>query len=346
MTDAAITIGDRRVARGESPFIVAEIGVNHDGDPDRAIELVHAAASSGVDAVKFQWFRADQLVGDDDATAAYQRRAGVRSQSALLSALELDREAMRRVLDAAREREVAALVSVFSVEALPEAASLPWDGWKTASPDIVHRPLLEAMSADGRPIVASTGGADPSEVDRACGWLGGSAFALLHCVSAYPTPVDRANLGAIASLAEATGRPCGYSDHTAEVAMGGLAVAAGACILEKHLTWSRTAVGPDHAASLEPEALTEYVRLAREAHAALGTGLKSRADIEMDVMSAARQSIRAARPLAAGTLLERKDLTFKRPGDGLEPWRLDELVGGRLARGLEVDEAVRPEDLR
>ena len=346
MTTSELTIGRRRIGRGRPPFVIAEIGVNHDGDPDRAVELVHAAASAGVDAVKFQWFKAEQLVGDDAATAAYQRRTGVRSQTELLSALELDREAMARVVDAAHDRGVAAIVSVFSVDAIPEAASLPWDAWKTASPDIVHRPLLDRLAGDGRPIIASTGGAELSEVVRARDWLRTSDVGFLHCVSAYPTPVEQANLGAIAVIAEATACAAGYSDHTAELSMGGLAVAAGASILEKHLTWSRTADGPDHAASLEPAGMTSYVEFVREAHAAVGSGAKARAEIEIDVMTAARQSIRAAKPLAAGSRIERSDLVFKRPGDGLEPWRTDEVVGRILDRELDVDDVVRLEDLR
>ncbi len=346
MTTNGLTIGRRQIGRYRLPFVIAEIGVNHDGDPDRAIELVYAAASAGVDAVKFQWFSVEQLVGDDAAIADYQRRTGVRSQSALLSGLELDREAMARVVDAAHDRGVAAIVSVFSVDAIPDAASLPWDAWKTASPDIVHRPLLERLAGDGRPIIVSTGGAELSEVVRARDWLRSSAAGFLHCVSAYPTPVGRANLGAIDAIAEATDRPVGYSDHTTELSMGGLAVAAGASILEKHLTWSRTAAGPDHAASLEPAGMAAYVEFVREAHAALGSGAKARADIEVDVMNAARQSIRVAKPLAAGSRIERTDLVFKRPGDGLEPWRTDEVVGRILDRELDADDVVRLEDLR
>ena len=339
-------IGRRRIGIRRSPFIVAEIGVNHDGDPDRAAELVRAAAASGADAVKFQWFRADQLVGDSSATARYQRRSGVGSQIDLLRGLELDRSALAGIVAEAHRLDIAALVSVFSVDAVPEASSLPWDAWKTASPDIVHRPLLEALAADGRPLIVSTGGATLDEIVRAHEWLSGFEVGFLHCVSAYPTPLDQANLGAIATIVDATNRPGGYSDHTNEVMTGGMAVAAGAAILEKHLTWSRTAEGPDHAASLEPEDFKRYVDVARTVHTAMGSGDKKRSEIEGDVMSVARQSIRAARPLVAGIRLKRSDLVVKRPGDGLEPWRTEEVVGRTLQRDLGIDEPVHLEDLR
>ena len=339
-------IGRRRIGIRQTPFVVAEVGVNHDGNPDRALELVRAAAASGADAVKFQWFRADQLVGDPSSTAEYQRRSGFESQLDLLRGLELDRDSLEGIVAEAHRLDIAAIVSVFSVDAVPEASSLPWDAWKTASPDVVHRPLLEALAADGRPLIVSTGGATLDEIVRADEWLSGIDIGFLHCVSAYPTPLDQANLAAIRTIAEATSRPGGYSDHTSDIMTGGIAVAAGAAILEKHLTWSRTADGPDHSASLEPEALKRYIEFTRTVHTAMGSGDKKRSKIEGDVMSVARQSIRAVRPLGAGTLLQRSDLVVKRPGDGLEPWRVEEVVGRTLQRDLGIDEPVRLEDLR
>lgn len=340
-----LRVGDRIVAPGRPPFLIAEIGVNHDGSPERAIELVRAAATAGADAVKFQWFEASLLVGDPSATADYQRAAGVTDQRSMLAALQLDRADLTRVIDAAHESNLAALVTVFSTELVEEARTLEWDAWKTASPDLVHRPLLEALAADGRPMFVSTGAADLAEVRRAQAWLRESSLAFLHCVSAYPTPEHGAELGGIRALADATGRPCGYSDHTAEETTGGLAVAAGACILEKHLTWSTTAPGPDHATSVDPSGLARYVDLVRRAHRAMGSGAKSVSDRERDVRAVARQSIRAGRALEAGHRIQAGDLVVKRPGDGIEPWRLGELVGRRLLRSIDPDQAIREADV-
>ncbi|MEC8320255.1 MAG: N-acetylneuraminate synthase family protein [Planctomycetota bacterium] len=336
---------DRVVGPGRAPFVIAEIGVNHDGSPERALELVRAAARAGADAVKFQWFEASLLVGDPSATAGYQRKAGVTDQRSMLAALQLDRDDLARVIDAAHESNLAALVTVFSTGLVEVARTLDWDGWKTASPDLVHRPLLDALAADGRPMFVSTGAADLGEVRRAHTWLRKSSIAFLHCVSAYPTPEHGAELGGIRALAEATGRPCGYSDHTAEETTGGLAVAAGACILEKHLTWSTTAAGPDHATSVDPSGFARYVDFVRRSHRTLGSGAKSVSDREHDVRTVARQSIRAGRSLEAGHRIQPGDLVVKRPGDGIEPWRLDELVGRRLLRPLEPDQAIREGDV-
>mgnify|MGYP001202005530 CR=1 FL=1 len=345
VSEIPLRVRDRRIAHDEPPYVIAEIGVNHDGSVDRAIEMVHAAAAVGADAVKLQWFEADLLVGGDDSVAAYQRRSGVTDQRAMLKELELTRDELATVAREASRSNLAAIVTVFSTELVDSARTVEWDAWKTASPDIVHRPLLDALAKDGRPMLVSTGASDLEEVVRADRWLSGTSMGFLHCVSAYPTPEDSADLSGIRAIAEATGRTCGYSDHTAAVTTGGLAVAAGACILEKHLTWSREARGPDHRASMEAEPLGEYIAFARRTHLAMGEGGKSVGDHERDVRRVARQSIRAAADLPVGTVLADSDLLVKRPGDGLEPWRLGELLGRRLIRPVSADDPIRTEDL-
>lgn len=348
MTNRPVVRG-RSLERSASPFVIAEIGVNHDGDVARALSLVEAAADAGADAVKFQWFEAERLVGNPGATADYQRRAGVSDQKAMLRSLALGIEDLARCVDAAHELRLAAVVTVFSTELVPVAADLAWDAWKTASPDLVHRSLLEALAADGRPMLVSTGAAEIAEITRADHWLSEACVAYLHCVSAYPTPESEAALSGIGAVAAATGRPTGYSDHTAGSTTGGLAVAAGAVLLEKHLTWDRAADGPDHAASIEPADFAEYVDFARRAHAALGLvdgrASKTVGELEADVRRVARQSIRVARDLPAGTRLEPDHLAIKRPGDGIEPWRIEEVVGRTLRNDLGRDAPVREEDL-
>jgi sialic acid synthase SpsE len=340
-----VRIRDRELGVASPTFVIAEIGVNHDGDVGRAMELVEAAAEAGADGVKFQWFEADRLVGDPSATADYQRRAGVRDQKSMLRALELAADELARCVEVAHRCDLAAIVTVFSTELVPQASSLAWDAWKTASPDLVHRPLLESLAADGRPMLVSTGAAELEEIRRTNDWLTGAPVAFLHCVSAYPTPEPEAALAGIAAVAEATGRPTGYSDHTAEWTTGGLAVAAGAVVLEKHLTWNRAAPGPDHAASVDPDGLAEYVAFVRRAEAAMGGAGKRVGAIEADVRRVARQSIRVARDLEAGHVLSEADLVVKRPGDGLEPWRFGDVVGRRLVRSLVADDAVREDDI-
>lgn len=327
------------------PFVIAEIGVNHDGDPDRALQLVDAAARTGADAVKVQWFRASSLLSKSAQLVTYQRDAGETDVEAMLGRLELDAVAMGRILERAHAHGLAAIATVFSPELVAEAATLNWDLFKTASSDLVNRPLLEALGRDGRPLIMSTGGSSLEEVGEAIGWVGGVPLGLLHCVSSYPTPVEHTALAGIGVLAETFRLPVGYSDHTLGWETGGLAVAAGATMLEKHLTWSRSANGPDHASSLEPDSFKRYVEFARDARRMLGDSCKEVLQIEVPVRENARQSVAASRDLSTGALLGAEDLTTMRPGSGLPPALLPELMGRRLARDVKAGVLLQPEDL-
>lgn len=343
-------IGQRQIGVGHGPFIIAEIGVNHDGDARRAILLADLAADAGADAVKLQYFQTDLLMSRAAKLAAYQKAAGETDPIAMLRRLELGLDEMECVVERARRRGLAAIVTVFSVELVEPARVLAWDAFKSASPDIVHRPLLEALGGDGRPMIVSTGASTMDEVLRAAEWLGGARdrLALLQCVSSYPAPRDA--LEGIAAVAAATDLPVGYSDHTERVETGAEAVRAGACVLERHITDDRRRAGPDHAASLDGPAFAEYVRLARAATSGSGRPeqppeAKFVLPCERDVRLVSRQSIVMRRELAAGAVLTERDLTFKRPGSGLEPFRLAEVVGRKLSRAVEADVPLTANDL-
>jgi N,N'-diacetyllegionaminate synthase len=340
-------IGACQIGVDGAPYVIAEIGVNHDGSVGRALELTDAAAGAGADAVKLQLFETDRLMGRAAKLAAYQRAAGETDPVAMLRRLELSIEEMEAVVERAHGLGVHAIVTVFSVELVGVAERVGWDAYKSASPDIVNRPLLEAMAATGKPLIVSTGASTMEEVSRAVGWLGGARerLALLQCVSCYPAPSSA--LSGISALARETGLPVGYSDHTPGVESGGAAVEAGACVLEKHLTYDVGAVGPDHGASLAPGDFGAYVARARRASRGgeAGPGEKVVLDCERDVREVSRQSLTTTRALAAGHVLGREDLAIKRPGVGIEPWRLGEVLGRRLARGVEADMPVRESDL-
>jgi sialic acid synthase SpsE len=325
--------------------VIAEIGVNHDGSVERAVGLIHAAAAAGADAVKFQWFQAGALVAKGTSRAAYQGGAGA-DQASLLQPLELTYDEFDSVVRTSQEVGIHAIVTPFSESLVGDAATLAWDAWKVASPDLVHQPLLERIAGDGRPMILSSGAASLEEVVRACSWVSHRAHAVLQCVSAYPTEEACASLGGIAAIEGTTGGIVGYSDHTKEVSTGGLAVVAGAAILEKHLTWNTEATGPDHAVSLEPEEFKEYVLFAHRAHAALGGGkTKEPLSCEADVRNVARQSIHTRRAIEAGEILTEANTCIKRPASGLEPWELVEVIGRRVARDLEADAAVQQGDI-
>lgn len=366
-------IGQRQIGPEAPVYVIAELGVNHDGSPARAMELVEAAAGAGADAIKLQLFRTDLLMSRAAKLAAYQKAAGESDPVAMLQRLELPVEAMAPLVKRAHDFGVHAIVTVFSSELVPAAEGLPWDAYKTASPDVVNRPLLEALSATGRPLIVSTGAADADEVARAVGqhgWLAPCAgrLAVLQCVSCYPTRPADAAIGGMRALQGLGGfaGPAGYSDHTSEVDTGALAAELGACILEKHFTYSRRAAGPDHAASLEPAEFKAYADLARDAswlRLRLGGGGDGRGreslgtdprvgpfekrvlECERDVRSVSRQSLVARRALGRGDALQAEDLTVKRPGLGIAPWRLAETLGRRLARAVEADMPIMQADL-
>jgi len=347
-------IAGREIGLHTRPYVIAEIGVNHDGSIDRALALTNAAADAGADAVKLQYFETDRLMSGASRLAAYQKASGETDPHAMLRRLELTIDEMDRVIECAQSRDIHAIVTVFSTELVAPAKALAWDAFKSASPDIVNRPLLEAMANDGRPLIVSTGASTMDEVARAAAWLSTlpSPIAMLQCVSSYPAPSPA--LGGITAISHATGLVTGYSDHTPDDTTGAMAVAAGACILEKHLTYDKTAKGPDHAASLEPVELARYVELARRARSLnreinpleLGSVEKRLLDVERDVRSLSRQSLVAAREIREGELVTRDMLTIKRPGTGCAPYRLDELIGSVAARRIEADRPIGRGDVR
>jgi len=331
------------------PFVIAELGVNHDGSPRRALELAQAAHEAGASAIKLQLFDPDLLMSRGGVLAAYQASAGEDDPIEMLRRLQLTIDDMEPVVDFARQHGMSAIVTVFSHDLVRVSQRIEWDFYKTASPDIIHRPLLDALHATGRPLIVSTGASTLEEIARAVGWLAPdgntSNLALLQCVSSYPTPDEHAALGGIQAIRRVFSGAVGYSDHTMSVETGAMAVAAGAVILEKHLTYDRRAKGPDHAASLDPASFKEYVARARHAQLMLGAMEKSPSAVEQDVRRVSRQSLVAVESRSAGHVLTRTDLTVKRPGTGIPPYRLDEVVGRRLARGIEADMPLVEEDL-
>lgn len=341
-----MNIGGRAIGAGEPVYVIAEIGVNHDGSVERALELTEAAAAAGADAVKLQYFETDRLMSKAAKLAAYQRDAGETDPIEMLRRLELSLDGCARVIERAHALGVHAIVTLFSLETVGPGLALPWDAIKTASPDVVNRPLLEKLAADGRPMVVSTGASTLDEVLRAVGpdgWLACARdrLAVLQCVSSYPAP--DAALGGIQAIARATGLPTGYSDHTEPVETGRDAVGGGAVLLERHLTYDRRAAGPDHAASLEATDFASYVRGARRAvpsHAP-SPALKAVLACEQDVRTVSRQSVVATRAIASGTTLTRDMLTVKRPCDGTMPAAdLGASIGQRCLVDVGADEPL------
>jgi N-acetylneuraminate synthase/N,N'-diacetyllegionaminate synthase len=344
-----LEIDGREVGPGRATFVVAEIGVNHDGCLARARELVAAAASAGADAIKLQLFRADRLLHASAGLAAYQQASGESSATDMLRRFELTVEDVEAVVAEARRVGLVPLATPFSPEDVEVVARLKLPAVKLASPDLVNPLLTDAASDLGLPMLLSTGAATQAEIADAVARLRAreARFALLHCVSSYPTPVAVAAIGRVATLQRQFDVVVGYSDHCPHPLAGPLAVAAGASVIEKHLTYDRGATGPDHAASFDPGQLADYVRSIRDAEQLLGRSDEDREThpAEADVRIGSRQSLVLRRDLVRGAMLTRDDLTCQRPGTGIAAARLDDICGRRLARPLAAGTMLAENDL-
>ena len=344
-----VEIAARRIGRDEPPWVIAEAGVNHNGDPDLALRLVDAAAQAGADAVKFQTFQAARLASPNAPQAEYQRqRAASASQIEMLSALELPGDALRACRDRALHHGIVFLSTPFDLGSTRLLAELGVPAFKISSGDLTNLILLRAVASYGLPMLVSTGMATLAEVDASVSDLrnhGDPPIVLLQCTSAYPADAADANLRSMETLRAKFSVPVGFSDHTLGVAVAIAAAAMGAAVIEKHITLNRELTGPDHAASLEPDEMASLVRGVHEAHAARGDGVKLPRAAEADIALVARRSLTIARPVAAGTVLRARDLDARRPADGLSPLRIDEAIGRRAVRDLEPGLPLKPHDL-
>lgn len=323
-THSNVAIGQRVIGPGHPVYIIAEAGVNHNGNPAEAVRLIDAAKDAGADAVKFQIFCADDLVAADAPTCSYQQdAAGDVSQRELLRRLELSTEQFAELRAYADRIGIDFLATPFGITELHALVELSVPAIKIASPDIVNVPLLSAAASTGLPLIVSTGASDLVEVDAAVdqirGERAGNRLILLHCVSTYPTLPIEARLACIGTLSRRYGLPVGFSDHTADAAISSLAVAGGALVLEKHLTLDRSAIGPDHFFSLTPPEFARYIAAARQAQACLGDGQIACSEPEREVRRLARGSIVSTMAIRPGTRLTADMLTVRRPGGGIEP---------------------------
>lgn len=325
--------------------VIAEAGVNHNGDLALAHQLIEVAARSGADAVKFQTFDPALLVSEHAKTTPYQReRGGADDQQSLLAALTLPTEAWGELRDHADNLGLSFLSTPFDLGSARLLAELGVAAIKTSSGELTNTPFLRAIAELGLPMLISTGMGDEDEVAIAVeATKAAPAVTLLHCVSAYPAPVGEANLNVIPALAARHGVPVGWSDHTLGTTTAVAAVALGATVLEKHVTTDRTLTGPDHAASLEPDELTEYVSAVRDAWSALGDGLKRRMPSEMANATLVRRSWHAARDLPEGHVIKPDDVVTLRPELGISPSIV--VVGARVLRAVSAGDPLVPSDV-
>ncbi len=329
-------------------FFIAEAGVNHNGDLNLALRLVDVAHRAGADAVKFQTFRTEAVIADDAPLAEYQKaHAGAPSAIEMLKGFELPNADFARIADHCRAVGIEFMSSPFDLESAAFLAGIGMTKFKLASGEITHTAFVRGvarLAADaGGSVILSTGMSTLEEVAEAVGWIsaeGDPSLTILHCVSNYPAPAGDANLRAMDTLAKTFGRPVGWSDHTLGDAVSLAAVARGARVVEKHFTLDNALAGPDHAMSMDPDGLARLIASIRSVEASLGDGVKRPVAAEREIMTVARRSLFAARDIAAGAVVVETDLIALRPGDGVSPSRLEDIVGrtARIAmpRGTKV----------
>lgn len=335
---ADVVIAGRRIGVGQPPFIVAELSANHGGSLERALATMEAAKVAGADAVKLQTYTPDTMTIDHDGPD-FRVRGGLWDGRQLY---ELYREAHtpwhwhEALFAKGRDLGITVFSTPFDDTAVDLLERLAAPAYKIASFELVDLPLIRRVAATGKPAIISTGMGSPEEIGEAVETFrnaGGRQLLLLHCVSGYPTPVEQSNLRRIAGLARDFDCPVGLSDHTLGIAVAIAAVALGAAMIEKHFTLRRADGGPDAEFSLEPAELATLVESARAALAALGSGAATRSEVET-AMKVFRRSVYVVRDIAAGERFSGDNLRIIRPGHGLAPRHLAEILGRRARRPL------------
>jgi N,N'-diacetyllegionaminate synthase len=328
-------------------LIIAEAGVNHNGEIDIALELVRRAAEAGADLVKFQTFQTGRSIARHAPKADYQKQTtgAAESQYEMVRQLELSLDDHRRLLEECRRCGIGFFSTAFDRDSHDLLIGLGIDRVKIPSGELTNLPLLRHMTREGLPVILSTGMATLGEVEAALGVIEMNGIprekiTILHCTTEYPAPMAEVNLRAMLTLSAAFGTTVGYSDHTEGIEIPIAAVALGATIIEKHFTLDRSMPGPDHRASIDPGQLTAMVSAIRNIEVALGNGLKVPTASELKNKLIARKSIVAARNIGVGEVFDEANLDTKRPGTGLSPMLWDEVIGRVAKRDFDEDELI------
>ena len=340
-----IKVGDKFIGDGYPCFIIAEAGVNHNGDVSLAKEMVDKAVEAGVDAIKFQTFKSEKLVTKYASMAKYQKEniGEEDSQFNMLKKLELSFEEFIELKDYCNDKNIIFMSTPFDIESAEFLNSMGMEAFKISSGDLTNIPMLEYIANFNKPIILSSGMSVIGEIEDALISLrnrGVENVAVLHCTSNYPAPLDSVNLKAMNTIKNTFNILGGYSDHTRGITIPIAAAALGANIIEKHFTLDKSMEGPDHKASLDPQELKAMVEEIRKVESSLGNGIKMFNESEIDTMRVARKSIVAARDIKSGEIIKLQDLDYKRPGNGLSPKYYKEIIGKKAKRDIKIDEQL------
>ena len=326
-------------------FIIAEAGVNHNGSIDNAIKLIDEASRCGVDAIKFQTFKAEKLVCKNAQKAEYQINNSEieENQFEMLKKLELDMDIHRILIEHCRQKNIMFLSTPFDLDSIDELESLGMPIFKIPSGEITNYPYLKKVASLNKPIIISTGISTLGEIEEALDILyenNAEDITVLHCNTEYPTAMEDVNLRAMKTIESAFKVKVGYSDHTNGIEISIAAVALGASIIEKHFTLDKNMIGPDHKSSLNPVELEQMVKSIRNIELALGDGVKKPSKSELKNKNVVRKSIVADRSIKKGDIILESDITVKRPANGISPMRWNEVIGSIATKNYEKDEFI------
>lgn len=327
-------------------FVIAEAGVNHNGDIKIAKQLIDTASEVGADAVKFQTFQADSLVCRTAKKANYQLETTDKAETQydMLKKLELTQQMHKELIEHCVKKNIMFLSTPFDLESIKLLSELGMQIYKIPSGEITNLPYLREIAKQHKKIILSTGMSSMDEVKAAVKILkdnGAEDITLLHCNTQYPTPISDVNLLAMVKMQEETGLSVGYSDHTQGIEIPIAATALGATVIEKHFTLDKNMEGPDHKASLEPHELKQMIQGIRKIEAALGSKIKQVSESEKENLIIARRSIVAAMEIKKGEEFTEVNLTTKRPGNGINPMKWDEIIGCKANKSYEIDELIQ-----
>lgn len=330
-----------------SVFIIAEAGVNHNGDIELAKQLIDVAVKAGVDAVKFQTFKTEKVVSKNAQKADYQKQTtnSAESQYEMIKKLELDVQAHYELMEYCQQKNIMFLSTPFDHDSIALLNNLGLKKFKIPSGEITNLPYLRTVGALKKEVILSTGMADLGEIEDAIDILLAAGtikenITILHANTMYPTPMQDVNLRAMQTIGQAFGCPFGYSDHTLGIEVPIAAVAMGASCIEKHFTLDKNMEGPDHKASLEPQELTAMVKAIRNIEQALGSAIKKPSPSEQPNMEIARKSLVATCEIKIGEKLNANNIAVKRPGNGISPMRWDEIIGTVALKDYQEDELI------
>ena len=327
----------------ESTFIIAEIGVNHNGSIELAKKMIKSASDCGVDAVKFQTFKSEDLVTESAKTATYQEKnTSENSQLEMLKKLELSFDDFKQLKDYALKKDVEFISSPFDIQSVDLLEKLDVPMYKLGSGELNNFELIDHVQKTDKPMIISTGMATLDEIRETYDFIDNNDnLVILHCITGYPTSFSEANLNFIKTLQNEFDVPIGFSDHSPGIELPIAAVALGACVVEKHFTLDKTLEGPDHKASLNPEEFKAMVDAIRNVEVAMGDGVRKFSDNELEIKKVARKSIVLNQDVNKDTIIEKEMLSVKRPGTGIAPKFINDVVGKRLNKDLKANSVLK-----